>query len=1305
MHRILILHRMEFIRYTLAQQLAAAGHSCVSAETEEEALGVLGSEEWDLFLTDIPVERPGAPDFMTRIEAQLHSITPYVVIANTSEIEKAIAALHRGAFDFLRMPWEHSEFLEIVRVLSSDGRTYGSAAPRKRSSRGAVEARPLNQRKADQSAPEAGPRSPVGTPDPSHATEPRSEELLEELASPSCPEITSEQEWRTYVELRREALAIREPLKSQPRSRAREEDGAVWARLAAIGAAIRSLATSLERKGYSVRVDGTRIRVKGRFTPAIGDGPSGLPPGWRFVYCPFCGDPIPKPPAGQVMELADHVEIGCGMCGKDYHGTATSATVHRRDWIRCQVSPRDPGPALARTRLDGRHRSEAEGGELGRLRMPEPREGPDGERSGITWARARRAPEEFAIERAHPRSARHRWASPLSVAVAILLGRGAPVLAEDADPWPAIEASSEDLQSLAEKLDSSFAGRLADGDWASRSGDMVLYARDPSGREEEAARLEKGLAQAGKILEAAGFDLRGDAETRVIHLRPRSGAFAVVSGTDATTIFVREPLSSTPPESAVPPKRSDGLPLLRDVLVAADLGLVQAEETALKRRFAAGPGSLSHALASRALARTTLPDGTPPWLREAIVCWAEEAAFPSAKAAPIHLCGGSAARAFAPAILFDPKGGPTPSQARLLGRVLGALAAATPDVAGRIGRISASPDRSVRSLEEAFGRPITEVLAATLKGAGSEASVSCNEAGTVLCPICRGSGKHEIACPACKGLPGVACPSCHGMPVCWSPHCVQGVQRFWEGKPTLCGLCDGEGVYLCLACAKAGKSPCKVCAGRGRATWPCLLCAGRGRVLCPQSGQLPASFGPDGKALPCPWCGSGANRIACPTCGGAGQQGCDTCHGSLRGMCPTCFGLGCKECRNRGYTDCPDCTGGRRPCDACGGKGSRALPSAECPACEGRRTCREIGAALRHVTRLRGGLTSVELKANAEMLGRAVRFLLGSGATATGEFALREFRMEPTSSAGALDAPTLFSNALLLWVLFTSGIGPDDPRMSRPWAALKVRTTSLLDGSAGAPARTQEASLALRALLAGGLGVEDPLVVGLVDRLAKAQRPGGFWADDLQSKEPGDAFQSLFALESLWLAKRRGARVPGEVWSKAQSASGKLTGSISKSKRREGWLTATDVASSAALAVLAKAGAAGDRAPRLEEIRALPSVQQALAWLDRYFDLSREPVISAGALDTLPTDSAFAAYLFAVERLCQLLSQDLLGGERWYAAGARRLRELQLSDGSFEEMGRGRMNGPGRTTACAVLFLVRATPPLTQQGTAPDGDR
>ena len=71
--------------------------------------------------------------------------------------------------------------------------------------------------------------------------------------------------------------------------------------------------------------------------------------------------------------------------------------------------------------------------------------------------------------------------------------------------------------------------------------------------------------------------------------------------------------------------------------------------------------------------------------------------------------------------------------------------------------------------------------------------------------------------------------------------------------------------------------------------------------------------------------------------------------------------------------------------------------------------------------------------------------------------------------------------------------------------------------------------------------------------------------------------------------------------------------------------------------------------------------------------------------------------MFAVQRVAQLLGIETFGGQRWYARGADALRERQLGDGSFEEMSADRLNGPVRSTVTALLFLIRATPAVSDR--------
>lgn len=117
--------------------------------------------------------------------------------------------------------------------------------------------------------------------------------------------------------------------------------------------------------------------------------------------------------------------------------------------------------------------------------------------------------------------------------------------------------------------------------------------------------------------------------------------------------------------------------------------------------------------------------------------------------------------------------------------------------------------------ETARVKSVSEVAAAEFDRAAASSSTPgvgvptpASVAPTGPCPMCRGSGKAQVACAACGGAG--ACGSCSG-----------------SGKRP--GL--GASSIMCITCRGSGK--CKACRGAGvlDATEPCSACGG--------SGQLP----------------------------------------------------------------------------------------------------------------------------------------------------------------------------------------------------------------------------------------------------------------------------------------------------------------------------------------------------------------------------------------------------------------------------------------------------------------------------------
>jgi len=299
------------------------------------------------------------------------------------------------------------------------------------------------------------------------------------------------------------------------------------------------------------------------------------------------------------------------------------------------------------------------------------------------------------------------------------------------------------------------------------------------------------------------------------------------------------------------------------------------------------------------------------------------------------------------------------------------------------------------------------------------------------------------------------------------------------------------------------------------------------------------------------------------------------------------------------------------------------------------------------------------------------------------------------NAAGAVDKVSTFSNSQTVWALLVAGIERDDPRLKGPWKKVRDDASRIVDRK-DREEGVQAAAFTLRALLVGGEKPDSPLVKGLVDALVAAQRNSGQWAYALDGSGGEDnILNSLIAAEALHVARTRGCSIPGTCWGKAHRGAASAIGS--KGPTARGRVDAIDVTTNLALLVIARAGMLGEEAGSFDYL-SLPDVQSGLAWLDRHFSIVRTPVFVNGALWRQEGGGAYFAWIFSLQRLAMLLKVDTLGGQRWHVTGSAHIRPLQRADGSFEEAGPYAANGSVRSTTDAVLFLLRATVPLTDPG-------
>ena len=107
-------------------------------------------------------------------------------------------------------------------------------------------------------------------------------------------------------------------------------------------------------------------------------------------------------------------------------------------------------------------------------------------------------------------------------------------------------------------------------------------------------------------------------------------------------------------------------------------------------------------------------------------------------------------------------------------------------------------------------------------------------------------------------------------------------------------------------------------------------------------------------------------------------------------------------------------------------------------------------------------------------------------------------------------------------------------------------------------------------------------------------------------------------------------------------------------------------------------------------------VAKALKWLKERWDPAQNMWVENSST-VMPSTWQYY-HLYSLERVCSILRLKKIGKRKWYPEGARWVLNQQQSGGGWDDPG-GESNRPRYLTTAdtcfAILFLARATPPLT----------
>ncbi len=113
MKTVLIIDDEIAIRETLEQILSYEGYEVKKAGSGAEGLGVVASSAPDIILLDIKMPGMDGFEVLQRLAADGHHI-PVIVISGHGNIETAVEAVRKGAYDFLEKPLDRSRLLVTI---------------------------------------------------------------------------------------------------------------------------------------------------------------------------------------------------------------------------------------------------------------------------------------------------------------------------------------------------------------------------------------------------------------------------------------------------------------------------------------------------------------------------------------------------------------------------------------------------------------------------------------------------------------------------------------------------------------------------------------------------------------------------------------------------------------------------------------------------------------------------------------------------------------------------------------------------------------------------------------------------------------------------------------------------------------------------------------------------------------------------------------------------------------------------------------------------------------------------------------
>ena len=276
--------------------------------------------------------------------------------------------------------------------------------------------------------------------------------------------------------------------------------------------------------------------------------------------------------------------------------------------------------------------------------------------------------------------------------------------------------------------------------------------------------------------------------------------------------------------------------------------------------------------------------------------------------------------------------------------------------------------------------------------------------------------------------------------------------------------------------------------------------------------------------------------------------------------------------------------------------------------------------------------------------------------------------------------PRVGNTALILYTLLKSGVDPRHQAVQRAVLHLEREETQ----------QTYDTALLIMALATHDPERHAGRIQTLCDRLVESQH--GDWG------YPGgaDLSNTQYAALGLWAGVEAGARVPARTWDRLATATFGYQNPGGGFQYNTGHGLSSGSMTAAGVGVLAICRQEIDP-ERKRPSRIDRAIERGLQWLDDNFTVRSNPGRGTTHL---------GYYLYGLERVGALVPTDRIGEHDWYRETAAFLVGGQARNGQARNgRGSGRLGGGTVQTCFALLFLRKATAPVTGDLRASGGRR